>query len=144
MKDEKIIIVEIPHQRRPLVWHVDSDEELIVKADEIATSCTVHQVWTKEEMQACWADDDAPDDLAAIIEEHGSAVELYDGFYSPVNAPDELEAAKDYIGHDLRACYFLTIQEANDALQNPPWGFSPEANQALLQHLGEHHYDEGL
>jgi len=144
MKDKTIIIVEIPHQRRPLVWHVDSDEELIVKADEIATSCTVHQVWTKEEMQACWTDDDAPNDLASIIEEHGSAVELHDGFYSPIDAPDELEAAKDYIGHDLRSCHFLTIDEANESLLNPPAGFTSEANQALLRHIGEYHYDEEL
>ena len=144
INDETIIIVEIPHQRSPLVWHSAGAEELIAKADVLATSCTVHQVWTKKEMDDCWADDDAPDDLAAIIEEHGSAVELHDGFYSPVDAPDELDAAQDYIGHDLRACYFLTIEEANDALQNPPWGFSPEANQALYMHLGEHHYLEEM
>jgi len=149
IKDETIIIVEIPHQGRPLVWHAEDKQHLIWKADEVAQD-NLYTTWTAQEVANCWGEDDAPSELVAIIEQHGSAVEAKDpcdydrGYYPPHAAPSAIEVAKEYIGHDLRACYFLTIEEANDALQNPPWAFSPEVNQALLQHLGEHHYLEEM
>ena len=145
IKDETIFVVEIPHQSRPVVWHADDRLQLIWKADEIAQD-NLHTTWTAEEVKSCWGDDDAPSELVAIIEQHGSAVEAKDpfdydqGYYPPHSAPSALEVAKAYIEHDLRACYFLTLEEANDALQNPPWAFLPEVNQALLRYLAEHDY----
>ena len=143
IKDETIVIVEIPHQGNPKIWHADDRLQLIWKADEIAQD-NLHITWTAEEVKNCWGEDDAPSELVAIIEQHGSAVEAKDpfdydkGYYPPHSAPSAIEVAKEYIGHDLSACHFLdSEQAAQEYLKSASGHMSIEATSALSRYLRE-------
>tara|TARA_R110000787_G_scaffold15089_1_gene46669 strand:- start:81 stop:497 length:417 start_codon:yes stop_codon:yes gene_type:complete len=110
-----IIILEVPHQRSPSVW-VARDEQHLIEIAQLEHNL-VYDKYTMEKAEYYMADE-IPDDLLAILNEHGEAVQVgHSGdseFFSIAEAGTEIEAAKEAIGHDLSNCHFLSVAEAKE------------------------------
>ena len=111
-----IIIIEVPHQRSPRVWVAKDEQSIIQMAVKVENFA--YEEWTMETAADCFDKDDIPRDLELILSEHGKAICTgycqESEFYAPKDAPTEIEAAKEAIGHDLNTCYFLTVTEAKE------------------------------
>ena len=111
----KTIILEIPHQSRPVVWSVNNDQELIEMASNVHDFC--YQEWTMQNAIDCFGDE-IPDEYNDILKKDKKVVVVgWSGqteCYSLKNADSEIDAAKEAIGHDLSQCYFLTVPEAKE------------------------------
>jgi len=110
-----IIIVEVPHQRSPSVWFAKNEQHIIQMASEVHDFG--YENWNMERAVICFGDE-IPDNLTALLSKHGKAICTgycqESEFYAPKDAPTEIEAAKEAIGHDLNTCYFLTVTEAKE------------------------------
>ena len=123
----KYMIVKIPHQSPVRVWDAANDERIIEIA---ATSHDLYyESWTAEDAADCFDDGDMPDDLKAILDEHGEAMQVgHSGdthFATVADAGTELDAAMEAIGHDLSSCYFLPYHEAQE------WAEAYTGHQAI-------------
>jgi Golgi nucleoside diphosphatase len=108
-----IIIVEVPHSGRVMVWRALDEADLIQKAFEAHDFC--HEEWTMENAVDCFGDE-IPDEYNDILKKDKKVVVIgWSGqteCYSPADADSEIVAAKEAIGHDLSQCYFLSVAEA--------------------------------
>ena len=109
------IILEIPHQSRPVVWSVNNDQELIEMASNVHDFC--YEEWTIENAVDCFGDE-IPDEYNDILKKDKKLMVIgWSGqteCYSLKDADSEIDAAKEAIGHDLSNCYFLTVEEAKE------------------------------
>ena len=111
----KIIILEVPHQGRPRVWVARDEQYLLEKAQ-----LELNFVYDKTTMERAeyYMTAGIPDDLLAILNEHGEAMMVgHSGnyeFFSIAEAGTEIEAVKEAIGHDLSNCHFLSVAEAKE------------------------------
>ena len=112
----EIIIIEVPHQRNPMVWEAKDEQHIIQMASEVHDF--FYEEWTTQTAADCFDEDDIPRGLELILSEHGKAIctgyRQESEFYAPKDAPTEIDAAKEAIGHDLNSCHFLTIAEAKE------------------------------
>ena len=110
-----IIILEVPHQRKPSVWVARDEQHLIQMASEVHDFC--YQEWTMEDAVDCFGEE-IPDEYSEVLKLHRKAIVVgWSGqteCYSPADADSEIDAAKEAIGHDLSQCYFLSISEAKE------------------------------
>jgi len=110
-----IIIIEVPHQRSPMVWVARDEQHIIQIASEVHDFC--YDEWTMKEAVDAF-DDEIPSDLKMILDRDGSAMRIgYSGDGQWLALDDictELEAAKEAICHDLSNCHFLTATEAEE------------------------------
>jgi hypothetical protein len=111
------IIVEIPCQREPSVWEAYGDQDII----DIACSRYdfVYESWTHAEALDCWIEEDEiPEELTELLKENEKVIQVgtYEDseFYSEAAAPTEIDAAKERIAHDMRNCFFFTVEEAKE------------------------------
>tara|TARA_B110000114_G_scaffold123418_1_gene129286 strand:+ start:324 stop:743 length:420 start_codon:yes stop_codon:yes gene_type:complete len=111
MKD--IIVVEVPHSGRVMVWSALDEAYIIQMASEAHDFC--HEEWTMENAVDCFGDE-IPDEYNDILKKDKKVVVIgWSGqteCYSPADADSEIVAAKEAIGHDLSQCYFLSVAEA--------------------------------
>ena len=107
MKD--IIVVEVPHSGRVMVWSALDEAYIIQMASEAHDFC--HEEWTMENAVDCFGDE-IPDEYNDILKKDKKVVVIgWSGqteCYSPADADSEIVAAKEAIGHDLSQCYFLS------------------------------------
>ncbi len=136
--NNSIIVVEIPHQRPPLVWEALNNEQII----DIAYSQhdLYYAQWTPEDAADCFDGDDMPGDLGAILKSHGVALEAGYGdhkeFYALADAESELDVAKEAIAHDLARCFFLTMpEEAREFAESYSGHQAVEARLAVKEKL---------
>ena len=110
-----IIIVEVPHSGRVMIWRAIDEADLIQKASEAHDFC--YQEWTMENAVDCFGDE-IPDEYNDILKKDKQVTVIgWSGqteCYSLKDADSEIVAAKEAIGHDLNTCYFLTVTEAKE------------------------------
>ena len=108
-----IIIVEVPHSGRVMVWRALDEADLIQKAFEVHDFC--YQEWTMENAVDCFGDE-IPDEYNDILKKDKKVMVIgWSGqteCYPVADAESEIDAAKEAIGHDLGSCYFLSVEEA--------------------------------
>ncbi len=135
-----IIILEVPHQRRPSVWVAEDEQHLIQMASAAHDFC--YEEWTMENAIDCFGDE-IPDNFNDVLKSDKKAVVVgWSGqteCYSLADADSEIDAAKEAIAHDLSRCHFLSVGEAkafkghadaeialNKFITNNPWIFDEE------------------
>ena len=110
-----IIIVEVPHSGRVMVWRAIDEADLIKKASEAHDFC--YQEWTMEDAVVCFGDE-IPDEYNDILKKDKKLMVIgWSGqteCYSLKDADSEIDAAKEAIGHDLSNCHFLSVAEAKE------------------------------
>tara|TARA_R110000868_G_scaffold240716_1_gene495206 strand:+ start:665 stop:1084 length:420 start_codon:yes stop_codon:yes gene_type:complete len=110
-----IIIVEVPHSGRVMVWRALDEADLIQKAFEAHDFC--HEEWTMENAVDCFGDE-IPDEYNDILKKDKKVMVIgWSGqteCYSLKDADSEIVAAKEAIGHDLSNCHFLSVAEAKE------------------------------
>lgn len=113
MKD--IIVVEVPHSGRVMVWSALDEAYIIQMASEAHDFC--YQEWTMEDAVDCFGEE-IPDEYNDILKKDKKVVVIgWSGqteCYPVADADSEIDAAKEAIGHDLSQCYFLSISEAKE------------------------------
>ena len=113
------IILEIPHQSRPVVWSVNNDQELIEMASNVHDFCC--EEWTMENAVDCFGDE-IPDEYNDILKKDKKVIVVgWSGqteCYSLKDADTEIDAAKEAISHDLSNCFFLELNEAKDFVKS--------------------------
>ncbi len=123
----KYMIIEIPHQRPPCVWEAENDDRIIEIAN--AEHDFYYTKWTTEEAVEAFDADDFPENLKAILDEHGVAMQVgHSGeteWYSVDEVGTEFEEAKEAIAHDLHSCHFMPHGEAQE------WADNYSRHQAL-------------
>ena len=110
-----IIIVEVPHSGRVMIWRALDEADLIQKASEVHDFC--YQEWDMENAVDCFGDE-IPDEYNDILKKDKKVMVIgWSGqteCYPVADADSEIVAAKEAIGHDLSNCHFLTIAEAKE------------------------------
>jgi len=110
-----IIVVEVPHSGRVMIWRALDEADLIQKASEAHDFC--YQEWTMENAVDCFGDE-IPDEYNDILKKDKKVIVIgWSGqteCYPVADADSEIDAAKEAIGHDLSTCHFLTVDEAKD------------------------------
>jgi len=110
-----IIIVEVPHSGRVMIWRALDEADLIQKAYEVHDFC--YEEWTMENAVDCFGDE-IPDEYNDILKKDKQVTVIgWSGqteCYSLKDADSEIVAAKEAIGHDLSDCHFLTVDEAKE------------------------------
>ena len=110
-----IIIVEVPHSGRVMIWRALDEADLIQKASEAHDFC--YQEWTMENAVDCFGDE-IPDEYNDILNKDKQVTVIgWSGqteCYSLKDADSEIVAAKEAIGHDLSQCHFLSVAEAKE------------------------------
>ena len=105
-----IIIVEVPHSGRVMVWRAIDEADLIQKASEVHDFC--YQEWDMENAVDCFGDE-IPDEYNDILKKDKKVMVIgWSGqteCYPVADADSEIVAAKEAIGHDLSNCHFLTV-----------------------------------
>jgi len=110
-----IIVVEVPHSGRVMIWRALDEADLIQKASEAHDFC--YQEWTMENAVDCFGDE-IPDEYNDILKKDKQVTVIgWSGqteCYSLKDADSEIDAAKEAIGHDLSQCHFLSVAEAKE------------------------------
>jgi hypothetical protein len=114
-----IIIVEVPHSGRVMVWRAINEADLIKKASEAHDFC--YQELTMEDAVVCFGDE-IPDEYNDILKKDKKVIVVgWSGqteCYSLKDADTEIDAAKEAISHDLSNCFFLELNEAKDFVKS--------------------------
>ena len=110
-----IIVVEVPHSGRVMIWRALDEADLIQKASEAHDFC--YEEWTMENAVDCFGDE-IPDEYNDILKKDKQVTVIgWSGqteCYSLKDADSEIDAAKEAIGHDLSQCHFLSVAEAKE------------------------------
>ena len=110
-----IIIVEVPHSGRVMIWRALNEADLIQKANEVHDFC--YQEWDMENAIDCFGDE-IPEEYNDILKKDKKVMVIgWSGetqCYPVADADSEIVAAKEAICHDLSNCHFLTIEEAKE------------------------------
>tara|TARA_R100000700_G_scaffold41226_1_gene60668 strand:+ start:684 stop:1109 length:426 start_codon:yes stop_codon:yes gene_type:complete len=137
--ENKKIIIEIPHQRSARAWVSYNDDDIINHA---VNEGYWYELWTKEKAIDFYGEEDAiPDHILSELKENDEIVQvcLHDGhegdFYKKNEAPTKLEGAEECLSRGLRSCYFLTVQEAKEFINEYRDHKSHEAIEALKEAL---------
>jgi len=108
------IILEVPHQMPATAWIARNESDIINIAE--SEHNMIYVTWNEETAINCYGDD-LPHELKEILGRDGVAVEFGDHngseFESVDVAPSALECAQESIAQDLKACRFLSVEEAS-------------------------------
>jgi len=135
----KKIIIEIPYQVSPRTWVSYNDADIINHAENEGYW---YELWTKEKAIDFYGEeDDIPDHILSALKENDEIVQVclhesHEGdFYKKEEAPTKLEGAKECLSRGLHSCYFLTVQEAKEFINEYRGHKSHEAIEALKEKL---------
>jgi hypothetical protein len=150
-----VIIIEIPHQRRPFLWEAPTRDDLICTVQRHAEgdAHVLFERMTPTEMADCAemsaadlraqaaAGDEYATEVLALSERYGREAVLFRGFTRPQWGPDpidEAEACLAWLGHDLHALRVCeTVDEARALLDPAAWASDPHGRDAVMAMLRE-------
>ena len=117
------IIVEIPHQLPAAAWIAWREKDIISMAYE--SENMTYQEWTLDSALDCFGElEDIPGELIEILRAEGKALEFgytdgsYTQWFNLEEAPNELDAAKEALFHDLSDGFVLSEEEARSFISD--------------------------